>query len=76
MRVLYGPETAFLITREGRAFLKEDAIKFFIGATDPGNFTTFLSEVISQLFLFYYVSFRVFSKLCNQLQPHPRERGE
>lgn len=76
-RAVYGPETAFLVAREGGAFLKEDAISFFIGDTDPGNFSTFQKQSLCFSGLLCFIStFLFFSKWCSQLQTYLRERGE
>lgn len=43
-------QNSFPYRREGRAFLKEDAIDFFIGDADPGHSTTFQSNLSAFLF--------------------------
>lgn len=68
-RVVYGPERAFLIARQGRAFFREDAISFFRGDTDPGNLTTVQKQSHCFSILLCFIStFLFFSKLCSQLQ--------
>lgn len=75
--VVYSPESAFLIAREGRAFFRENAISFFRGDTDPGNLTIFQKQFLCFSILLCFISTVLFfSKLCSQLQTCLKEREE
>lgn len=74
-RVVYGPERAFLIAWEGRAFFREDAISFFRGDTDPGNLTTFQKQSLCfSILLFHFNS--SFSLNCVANFKHVSRKGE
>lgn len=57
---VYRPERAFVIAGKGRAFLEEDAVSFFIGDTDPGNFTTFQKQSLCFSILLFHFDFSLF----------------
>lgn len=66
----------FLLQEREEPFSR-DAISFFIGDTDPGNFSTFQKQSLCFSVLLCFIStFLFFSKLCSQLQTYLRERGE
>lgn len=53
----------FSFAREERAFLREEAISFFIGDTDPGNLTTFQKQSLVFYVTVFHFNFS-FSQLC------------